>query len=125
MGPWDRYPIPKGFIHFQYRLDIDEIERITLMVPDTLKNKSQKRPHPQVGDIVKVVRPSGGIAFGCLLKRPLVAFFAYDANELPSDLGELVKKPVAFKVWVMDRAVSSGRWAIIGSIQATAELVEH
>jgi hypothetical protein len=34
-GAWDRFAIPAGSIHFQYRLDRDEIEMITLMCRGT------------------------------------------------------------------------------------------
>jgi hypothetical protein len=30
-GTWDRFSFPAGSIHFQYRLDRDEIEMVTLM----------------------------------------------------------------------------------------------
>jgi hypothetical protein len=35
-GAWDRFTLPEGSIHVQYRLDRDEIEMITLMRPDVL-----------------------------------------------------------------------------------------
>jgi hypothetical protein len=36
IGPWDRFPIPQGALHVQYRLDRDEIEMITLMRADVV-----------------------------------------------------------------------------------------
>lgn len=33
-GPWDRFMLPSGVIHFAFRADRDEIEMITLMRTD-------------------------------------------------------------------------------------------
>jgi hypothetical protein len=33
-GAWDRFTLPAGSIHVQYRLDRDEIDMITLMCRD-------------------------------------------------------------------------------------------
>jgi hypothetical protein len=33
-GPWDRFTIPEGLLHVQYRTDRDEIDMITLMRAD-------------------------------------------------------------------------------------------
>lgn len=35
-GAWDRFALPAGTIHFQYRLDRDEIEMITLIRRDAV-----------------------------------------------------------------------------------------
>jgi hypothetical protein len=35
-GPWDRFTVPSGVIHVQYRLESDDIDMITLMRSDAV-----------------------------------------------------------------------------------------
>lgn len=36
-GPWDRYTLPGGYIHFQFRFDRDAIQLVTLMTLDAVE----------------------------------------------------------------------------------------
>lgn len=66
---------------------------------------------------------SGGrYAFAWALPSPLVAFFDYQSPALVA-AEEVVKKPIAFRVWVMHNAVSDGEWAVIGNVAAPAPLL--
>lgn len=82
------------------------------------KAKKIKR---QAGDVVAVKLEDGSFSFGVVLEEPLMAFYDYNSRELP-ELKAIVAKPVLFKVWVMNSAVESGRWEVIGSTSLTPEL---
>lgn len=83
-----------------------------------------KRQRRNVGDIVSVRRPSGRLAFACVLHEPLLAFFDYDNSEIPVDVEIFLKTPVAFKVWVMNKAITGGRWPVIGRVRVNDTLAE-
>lgn len=69
----------------------------------------------KVGDIVKIELGDGVSAFARVLLEPLMAFYAITDRNAPS-LDEIVKAPVLFKIWVMNNAVTSGRWPVIGNV---------
>ena len=68
---------------------------------------------PQEGDIVEIPLPDGQLAYGRVLKSPLIAFYAVQA-QAPLPVDQIVAAPVAFKVFVVHSAVKSGRWKIVG-----------
>jgi hypothetical protein len=73
-----------------------------------------------VGDVVCVPLRTGRYGFGHVLKEPLIAFFNYEvADPSPNVLAQLAEQPPAFKVWVMNHAVKSGRWKVIGKLPLT------
>lgn len=82
----------------------------------------KKRQKRTVGDLVQIQRPSGGVAFGYVLEQPLVAFFDHDATSVPDDPSQLLGEKIAFALWVMDSAVTSGRWKVLGNFPATDAL---
>jgi hypothetical protein len=69
------------------------------------------------GDIVQIPLGDGAVAYGRLLREPLVA-----VHDLPSDTSldpellveGLVDAPVLFVLPVMNKAVTSGRWPTVG-----------
>lgn len=77
---------------------------------------SRKRLRP--GAVVSIDLGDGeGVAFGRVLRPPLIEFFddrAADAADV--DISVIAEGPVAFRVWVMDRAVRSARWPVIGDV---------
>ena len=83
--------------------------------------KKQKR---KAGDVVSIPLTSGRYAFGQVLDEPLIAFFDYEAEQPdpPEILQQLSHQAVAFAVWVMNHAVKSGRWMVIGSMKTPSAL---
>ena len=63
------------------------------------------------------------MAFGRVLKEPLVAFYDLRCRVVPR-IEEIPTSPVIFKVWVMNHAVTSGRWPVLGNAPLTDDLLE-
>jgi hypothetical protein len=88
-----------------------------------LNMKKHKRPARCVGDLVKIPLDDKWHVYARVLGRPLFAF--YDSRtkaELP--FNEIKKRPILFKIWVMDRAIASGRWKVVGSYALEDSLTE-
>ncbi|WP_445367710.1 immunity 26/phosphotriesterase HocA family protein [Methylomonas sp. BW4-1] len=66
------------------------------------------------GDIVKIDMGDGTFCFGRVLEEPLLALYGLRTDSIPS-FSEIESAPVLFKVWVMNSAVTSGRWPVIGN----------
>ena len=82
-------------------------------------NKRQKRV---VGDIVRIDLGDGFHTYARVLEEGLFAFYDGRVNgELPVD--RIVDLPILFQVGVMDYAVKSGRWAIIGNVPLDESLL--
>ena len=78
------------------------------------------------GDLIKIPLKNGGFAFACLLKKPLVAFFDLRvASETIPPLDFIAAKQIAFKVWVMQDAITSGDWPLIGKVFIKPELESY
>ena len=75
------------------------------------------------GDVVSVALPNGKFGFGRVLKNPLMAFYDFVSDTLP-DASVVIERPVAFKIWVMNKATSSGRWPVIGHVPLNDELLK-
>lgn len=74
------------------------------------------------GAIVKVPLGPSRHSYAQMLEAPEYAFFAVDTGEelAPADV---IAKPVLFRLWVMNRAHTKGRWAKIGVAGIRPELV--
>jgi hypothetical protein len=83
--------------------------------------KSIKTKMPAIGAVVELELPSGRKGYARILANPLMAFYAVQSSE-PMDLGQILRQPIAFKVWVMNSAITSGRWRVVGSAPVEAEL---
>jgi hypothetical protein len=59
-----------------------------------------------------------------VLTEPLFAFYDLRRKEVPA-IEEIVVSPVAFAVWVMRRAVTSGLWTILGHVALTDDLLRQ
>jgi hypothetical protein len=73
---------------------------------------------------VEIDLHDGAKAYGRVLEEPLVAFYAtrtLDGEATPS-LAEIAGWPVAFKIWVMNYAVTKGRWKVIGTLPLSPDL---
>ncbi len=83
-----------------------------------MKQSRQKR---RVGDIFKIDLGDGSWAYGRVLKEPLVAIYDLKTSkEVP--LQTIISSPVAFKVWVMNSAITKGIWPVIGNAPLTPDL---
>jgi hypothetical protein len=74
--------------------------------------KSRKRFKKQEGDLVKIELGGGWHAYGRVLPNPLFAFYDLRTKEDLS-FDQIKDRAILFKIWVMDRAVISGRWKIL------------
>lgn len=85
-----------------------------------MRSKKLKR---RIGDVVKIPLEDGSSCFGRVLDEPLVAFYDIKTDLQPS-IDEIVRLPVLFKVWVMNHAITSGRWEVIGHHDVDNALME-
>lgn len=76
----------------------------------TSKNSTE---FPVEGDIIEVPLPGGFYAYARVLKNPLMGFYALRSST-PASREEILNAPILFKVWVMNSALTSGRWKIVG-----------
>jgi hypothetical protein len=83
--------------------------------------KRSKTKDPEIGSIVEIPLPNGRKGYARVLKNPLMAFYAVQ-SERPLSPAEILRQPVAFKVWVMNSAISSGRWSVIGHAPLETDL---
>lgn len=101
----DAYTIATSFNGF------DELERVS-----TPKAGRMKRQQRTEGAVVEIPLGSGRRAFGRLRYEPLVDFFDLELRDSNSiDLDRIVRSPVAFTIYVMNSAVTSGRWPTVGT----------
>jgi hypothetical protein len=74
------------------------------------------------GSIVAVPLDAERQAFGRLLKEPLVEF--YDLVDPPTenaDVDRILAADIVFRIDVMNSAVTSGRWKVVGAAPLSAE----
>lgn len=86
-------------------------------------NEMTKKQKWRAGDVVKIPLGEDQYAFGRVLRKPLMGFYDLLVSELPS-VEVIVAKPILFRVWVMNYAVTDGDWPIIGHMPLTPELEE-
>lgn len=77
-------------------------------------SKQKKSKGLVVGNIVQILLSDGNHGYGRILVHPLMAFYGISSMNL-IDCAEIIASPIAFKVWVMDSAVTSGRWKVVGN----------
>lgn len=82
---------------------------------------TKKKIPMQSGDIVKIDLGDDSFCFGRVLEEPHIAFYDLKAIVAP-DIQTIVALPILFIVWVMNNAVTSGRWPIIGNLPLDSEL---
>jgi hypothetical protein len=75
------------------------------------------------GDVVLIDLGDGASAFARVLEEPLMAFYGARYEGAPR-LNETVVAPVIFKVCVMNHAVTSGRWRVVGHVPLTEDLLD-
>jgi hypothetical protein len=73
------------------------------------------------GDVVAIPLNDGTFGFGRVLREPLVAFYDLRSEQiLPIDA--VICAPVAFVIWVMNRAITHGTWPVIGHAPLSPDL---
>lgn len=78
---------------------------------DANKTKRQRR---KAGDIVAIPLGDGTFGFGWVLTEPLVAFFDHRGPRPDERAEEVARTRIAFQIWVMNQAITSGRWRVVG-----------
>lgn len=84
-----------------------------------------KRQRIQSGAVVEIPLGDGTHTYGRLLVRPYVEVYDSVTRDAVTDLNAIVARPVLFTVSVFDRAITSGRWPIVGKLpydEDTAEM---
>lgn len=76
----------------------------------------------KVGDIVAIKLADGCFGFGRVLDEPLMAFYNHKADGIDESVEEIISHSIIFKVWVMNSAITSGRWVVIGNKPIDEEL---
>jgi hypothetical protein len=76
-----------------------------------------KRQRRKEGDVVEVDLGDGSKAFARVLPEPLFAFYDLKAeSDARLEAGDIVGKPVLWRIWVMNKAITTGRWRVIGNM---------
>jgi hypothetical protein len=85
--------------------------------------KRKQRLRRKLGDIVSIPLGEGRVGFGWVLGEPLMAFFDYsnDSDQIPS-VEKISQAPLAFRIWVMNHALTEGIWPVIGHAPIPDEL---
>lgn len=80
-------------------------------------------PKTHAGDIFEVALDHGELAYGRVLDGREYVFYegTFPARIFP---GEILKLPVAFRIWVMDFGFKSGRWPIVANAPLETELLK-
>jgi hypothetical protein len=73
------------------------------------------------GDVVAISLGDGTYAFGIVLAEPQMVFFDLRSSSVPP-VEEILDSPEVFRIWVMNSAITGGRWQVIGNIDLGAEL---
>jgi len=76
---------------------------------------TKMRARRNVGDVLKIDLGDGTFSFGRVLPEPLLAFYDSRSDTAP-EIEEILSAKVLFIIWVMNHAITSGRWNIIGSL---------
>lgn len=82
-----------------------------------------KKVRRKLGQFVQIDLGDGFVAVGRVLAEPVMAFYGEPFRQGQKwNLEELDKVPVAFKIPVMNHAVTSGRWPVIGTAPLSEDL---
>jgi hypothetical protein len=76
----------------------------------------------RVGDVVQIPLDHELFGYGRVLHEPLMAFYTL-INRAPSSLDEMILSPVAFKIFVMNHAITGGKWRVIGNRPLESDLL--
>jgi hypothetical protein len=88
-----------------------------------MNKRKQKRVRRVPGDFVKIPLGDAWHSYGRVLKEPLFAFHDVRSDKELS-IDEIATLPILFKIWVTNRAVTSGRWRVVGKRPLEGHLVQ-
>ena len=71
----------------------------------------QKR---NVGDVLSIDLGEGTFGFARVLNEPLMAFYDLNVGVPVLAVGQVIARPVLWRLWVVNHAVTKGRWKVIG-----------
>lgn len=74
------------------------------------------------GDVVSIPIADGNLAFAHVLAPPLFAFYDLKSSRLPSEVTEITRNPVLFKVCVTKYARLDGAWRKVFHFEPSAEV---
>ncbi|QDG74410.1 immunity 26/phosphotriesterase HocA family protein [Labrenzia sp. PHM005] len=80
-----------------------------------------KRVRRKVGDIVSIPLSDGQYTYGRVLAEPLIAIYNH-VSVSEADVETVLSRPVKYILAVMNNAVTSGRWRVIGRVDLEAGL---
>ena len=80
----------------------------------------EKQPLKE-GNFIQIKINDSYYCFGRVLKEPLIAFYDLKSDKL-YDINEISSLPILFKVPVMNHAIKSGKWKVIGYSELEASL---
>lgn len=90
-------------------------------------SKESKKPRPRkkvAGDVLKIDLGDGAHSYGHVAEHGQVIFYDYRSQlELP--IHDIVRLPIAFRVWVYDSALKGDRWQKIGHIDLPPALLQE
>jgi hypothetical protein len=84
--------------------------------------KRNRKIDRRVGDVVAIRLSDGRLAFAWLLREPLMAFFDYSSRGPAAAVAEIVRNPIAFRIWVMKRALTV--WQVVGHVSVPDDVLE-
>lgn len=75
--------------------------------------KRAKFKEAPIGSVVEISLENGSKCYARVLSKPLMAFYSFRSDS-SLDVPQIIEQAIAFKIWVMNSAVTSGRWRVIG-----------
>ncbi|NML35505.1 immunity 26/phosphotriesterase HocA family protein [Paraburkholderia antibiotica] len=73
------------------------------------------RGRGKVGDVVMIDLGNESFGYGRVLLEPTMAFYDLRSREMVA-AREVVKAPVLFTIWVLNKAIKSEKWEVIGNL---------
>jgi len=98
--------------------NLDQRARHKDKVTEPTRSRRVKR---KPGDVLRIDLGEGESGFGRVLPGT-IAFYQAKSPPILS-VEEIVNRPILFKIWVMDYAISNGIWPVIGHVPLTKELL--
>jgi hypothetical protein len=83
-----------------------------------------KMPKWEVGAVIKIPFDDEAYTYGRILKHPFIAVYDCKTKDHLEDMDRITACPILFVVAVMDRAIKSGRWPIVGKAHLTKDEIE-
>lgn len=84
----------------------------------------KKRLHIKEGDIFSIMLSDNTYCYGRVLKNPYYAFYNLNSKVQIIDLNLIVSSSILFKLAVMNYALKSDNWEIIGNLPLPDSLKE-